>query len=215
VQESQLQFRSASKQTRHRSRSLGSSTSILLAADAGAAAAAADPPASGTGRAALTPPSPPRRFSKGLTLKRRPGGSAEAATAILNQLFDRSISGASSAEFPYERVILTKTGRESSTILLMQRLKQLWPSLDVAILGEASPKLPQAEHNNEDKLPRIPARLIFGELLTSSHYNEKERQTTTGARNGLGVKLAAIYDSQAQELDASQPESTVAGSAAR
>ena len=34
--------------------------------------------------------------------------------------------------------------------------------------------------------------LIFGELLTSTNYNDNEKRTT-GGRNGYGAKLTNIY----------------------
>ena len=37
--------------------------------------------------------------------------------------------------------------------------------------------------------------MIFGELLTSSNYNDKEERTT-GGRNGYGSKLTNIFSTQ-------------------
>lgn len=37
--------------------------------------------------------------------------------------------------------------------------------------------------------------LIFGHLLTSSNYNDKEKKTT-GGRNGYGAKLANIFSTE-------------------
>ena len=34
--------------------------------------------------------------------------------------------------------------------------------------------------------------MIFGELLTSSNYDDDEKRTT-GGRNGLGSKLCAVF----------------------
>jgi DNA topoisomerase-2 len=37
--------------------------------------------------------------------------------------------------------------------------------------------------------------LIFGELLTGSNYDDKEKRTV-GGRNGFGAKLANIYSTK-------------------
>ena len=37
--------------------------------------------------------------------------------------------------------------------------------------------------------------MIFGHLLTSSNYNDKEEKVT-GGRNGFGAKLANIFSSE-------------------
>lgn len=37
--------------------------------------------------------------------------------------------------------------------------------------------------------------MIFGELLTSSNYDDKEERTT-GGRNGIGIKLANIFSTK-------------------
>ena len=37
--------------------------------------------------------------------------------------------------------------------------------------------------------------MIFGQLLTSSNYNDSEKKTT-GGRNGFGAKLANIFSTK-------------------
>jgi DNA topoisomerase-2 len=59
------------------------------------------------------------------------------------------------------------------------------------------------ENNGENSIPvevhpdhkvLVPS-MIFGELLTSSNYDDKEERTT-GGRNGIGIKLANIFSTK-------------------
>lgn len=59
----------------------------------------------------------------------------------------------------------------------------------ISIYNNGDEGIPVAEHPDHGIL--VPS-MIFGELLTSSNYNDNEERTT-GGRNGYGAKLANIF----------------------
>jgi DNA topoisomerase-2 len=59
----------------------------------------------------------------------------------------------------------------------------------ISVWNNGDVGIPVEEHPTHKML--VPT-MIFGELLTSSNYNDSEERTT-GGRNGLGAKLASIF----------------------
>ena len=62
----------------------------------------------------------------------------------------------------------------------------------ISVYNNGDIGIPVEEHPTHKML--VPT-MIFGELLTSSNYNDDE-QRTTGGRNGLGAKLASVFASK-------------------
>ena len=62
----------------------------------------------------------------------------------------------------------------------------------ISVYNNGQSGIPVEEHPEHKTL--VPS-MIFGELLTSSNYNDKEERTT-GGRNGYGSKLTNIFSTQ-------------------
>ena len=62
----------------------------------------------------------------------------------------------------------------------------------ISVFNNGQTGIPVEEHPEHKTL--VPT-MIFGELLTSSNYNDKEERTT-GGRNGYGSKLTNIFSTQ-------------------
>lgn len=62
----------------------------------------------------------------------------------------------------------------------------------ISVYNNGDKGIPIEEHPEHKML--VP-RMIFGELLTSSNYNDDEKRTT-GGRNGYGSKLVSIFSKQ-------------------
>ena len=59
----------------------------------------------------------------------------------------------------------------------------------ISVFNNGNNGIPVAEH---PKFKTLVPTMIFGEMLTSSNYNDTEKRTT-GGRNGYGAKLTSIY----------------------
>ena len=66
------------------------------------------------------------------------------------------------------------------------------PSSNLISVWNNGPGIPIEIHKEHNCY--VP-EMIFGQLLTSSNYNDKE-QKVTGGRNGYGAKLANIFSDE-------------------
>ena len=62
----------------------------------------------------------------------------------------------------------------------------------ISVFNNGNNGIPVAEH---PKFKTLVPTMIFGEMLTSSNYNDTEKRTT-GGRNGYGAKLTSIFSTE-------------------